>query len=224
MILLVGFQVLPKDRVDGLTVCWLCAVFPSGWCVTKQAFVSRVLVGLFLVCLFVWCCFGWLFGWLGFSSMPLSAAGIIFHVCFGFDVGCIFKRANKQSLFQRKVNRCVPQLQDQQLDILACWAQYPLWVGAFSFLLTGCSGCVCLEPTPWVFWTDALSCKFFPSTTFPLHYWRTAVVFWVWLAIVFILRAEQPTSKVDASSTGRLIQQWYLTDIKIIDAINYRQK
>lgn len=50
VLLLVGFQVLPKDREDELTVCWLWAVFSSGLCLTQQTFVFR---GFF----FAWLCF-----------------------------------------------------------------------------------------------------------------------------------------------------------------------
>lgn len=66
VLLLVGFQVLPKDREDELTVCWLWAVFSSGLCLTQQTFVFRG----FFFCLVV------------FFSLSVSAAGIVFHVYF----------------------------------------------------------------------------------------------------------------------------------------------
>lgn len=36
VLLLVGFRILPKDRLDELTVYWLWAVFPSGLCLAQQ--------------------------------------------------------------------------------------------------------------------------------------------------------------------------------------------
>lgn len=120
---------------------------------------SKVLFSGFFCCLF----------W-GFFSISVSVAGIIFHVYFMlFNIGGTFKKANKQTFFQREVSSCYTDPRPGGGCFCLLGSASPS-VCAPSPPLTGPFGYVCLAPTPWLSLTDGLSFRFFPSTHLLLQY------------------------------------------------------